>query len=97
MLLFVKIYSSRFKIIDDDLDLTKLRALETDELDIYGEGEDAPQVAGIIDDRPEELKKLEQFKTTTKWRVINQVPSYFCLRIINRLVIIVIRKELGWY
>ncbi|XP_053620904.1 BUD13 homolog [Plodia interpunctella] len=65
-----------FKIIDDDLDLTKLRPLDGDELDVFDEGEDAPQIAGIIDDRPEELKKLEQFKTTSKWKVINKDDGF---------------------
>ncbi|XP_013178671.1 PREDICTED: BUD13 homolog [Papilio xuthus] len=65
-----------FKIIDDDIDLTKLRALEGDELDILDDGEDAPQIAGIIDERPEEIKKMEQFKTTSKWRVINQDDGF---------------------
>lgn len=63
----------RFRIIDDDIDLSKLRPLEGDELDILGEGEDAPQIAGIIDERPEEVRKMEQFNTTSKWRVINEV------------------------
>lgn len=63
----------RFKIIDDDIDLSKLRPLDGDELDILGEGEDAPQIAGIIDERPEEVRKMEQFNTTSKWRVINEV------------------------
>lgn len=62
----------RFKIIDDDLDLSKLRPLDGDELDILNEGEDAPQIAGIIDERPDELKKLD-YETSTKWKVINQV------------------------
>ncbi|VVC96768.1 unnamed protein product [Leptidea sinapis] len=43
-----------FKIIDDDIDLSKLQTLEVDELDVYGEGEDAPQVVGIIDERPDD-------------------------------------------
>lgn len=63
----------RFKIIDDDIDISKLRPLEGDELDILGEGEDAPQIAGIIDERPEEVRKREEFNTTSKWRVINEV------------------------
>lgn len=63
----------RFKIIDDDIDLSKLRPLDVDELDIFGEGEDAPQVAGIIDERPEELKQLEALKTSSKWKVVSQV------------------------
>ncbi|XP_050358012.1 BUD13 homolog [Nymphalis io] len=65
-----------FKIIDDDLDLTKLRPLGGDELDILNEGEDAPQVVGIIDERPEEIRKLEDFKTSSKWRVINQDDGF---------------------
>lgn len=72
--MWIKIHdTSRFKIIDDDIDLSKLRPLEGDELDVFDEGEDAPQIAGIIDDRPEELKQLEQLKTSSKWKVVNQV------------------------
>lgn len=63
----------RFKIIDDDIDLSKLRPLDGDEIDLFDEGEDGPQIAGIIDERPEEVKKLEQFKTTSKWKVVTQV------------------------
>lgn len=68
----------RLKIIDDDIDVSKLRALDGDELDILDQGEDAPQIAGIIDERPEEVKKLEAFKTNSKWRVINQVRICVC-------------------
>ncbi|CAG9572936.1 unnamed protein product [Danaus chrysippus] len=64
-----------FKIIDDDLDISKLRPLDGDELDIYNEGEDAPQVVGIIDERPEELRKLDG-DSTTKWKVINQDDGF---------------------
>ncbi|GBP62687.1 BUD13 homolog [Eumeta japonica] len=64
------------QIIDDDLDLSKLRPLDGDELDILGQGEDAPQIAGIIDERPEELRAMEEFKTTSKWRVINQDDGF---------------------
>ncbi|CAB3247023.1 unnamed protein product [Arctia plantaginis] len=65
-----------FKIIDDDIDLSKLRALDGDELDIFDEGEDAPQVAGIIDERPEELKQLEALKTSSKWKVVSQDDGF---------------------
>lgn len=64
------------KIIDDDIDLSKLRTLEGDELDVFDQGEDAPQIAGIIDDRPEEVKKAEQFSSSTKWKVINQDDGF---------------------
>ncbi|RVE44169.1 hypothetical protein evm_011189 [Chilo suppressalis] len=65
-----------FKIIDDDIDLTKLRPLDGDELDVLDQGEDGPQIAGIIDERPEEVKKLEQFKTSSKWRVVTQDDGF---------------------
>ncbi|XP_038217265.1 BUD13 homolog [Zerene cesonia] len=65
-----------FKIIDDDLDLSKMQALDGDELDILDQGEDAPQIAGIIDERPEEVKKAELFKSSTKWRVVNQDDGF---------------------
>ncbi|CAH0697790.1 unnamed protein product [Spodoptera exigua] len=64
------------KIIDDDIDLSKLRTLEGDELDVFDQGEDAPQIVGIIDDRPEEVKKAEQFSSSTKWKVINQDDGF---------------------
>lgn len=56
------------KIIDDDVDISKMRALENDEMDVFGDPEDAPLVVGIIDDRPEELRF-----TTKKWKIVNQV------------------------
>ncbi|KAJ0170524.1 hypothetical protein K1T71_013895 [Dendrolimus kikuchii] len=65
-----------FKIIDDDIDLSKLRPLDGDEIDLLDEGEDGPQIAGIIDERPEEVKKLEQFKTTSKWKVVTQDDGF---------------------
>lgn len=65
-----------FKIIDDDIDLTKLRPLEGNEVDILDDGEDAPQIAGIIDERPEDIKKLEQFQTTSKWKVVAQDDGF---------------------
>ncbi|XP_026743439.1 BUD13 homolog [Trichoplusia ni] len=64
------------KIIDDDIDLSKLRPLDGDELDILDQGEDAPQIAGIIDERPEEVKKAEQFSISSKWKVINQDDGF---------------------
>lgn len=70
------IKGSGLKIIDDDIDLSKLRTLEGDELDVFDQGEDAPQIVGIIDDRPEEVRKAEQFSSSTKWKVINQDDGF---------------------
>ncbi|CAK1549198.1 unnamed protein product [Leptosia nina] len=65
-----------FKIIDDDIDLSKLQELQGDELDILDQGEDAPQIAGIIDERPEEVKKAELFQSSSKWRVVTQDDGF---------------------
>ncbi|XP_048488289.1 BUD13 homolog [Plutella xylostella] len=65
------------KIIDDDLDYSKLRSLDGDELDILDQGEDAPQIAGIIDERPEEVIKAEEYSNrSSKWRVITQDDGF---------------------
>lgn len=67
---------SSFKIIDDDVDYTKLRPLDDDELDLLNFGEDAPQIAGVIDERPEQIRKMEEFKQSSKWRTVDQVCCF---------------------
>ncbi|CAG9116203.1 unnamed protein product [Plutella xylostella] len=64
------------KIIDDDLDYSKLRSLDGDELDILDQGEDAPQIAGIIDERTEVIKAEEYSNRSSKWRVITQDDGF---------------------
>uniref|UniRef100_A0A1B6DQY3 BUD13 homolog n=1 Tax=Clastoptera arizonana TaxID=38151 RepID=A0A1B6DQY3_9HEMI len=58
----------RSKIIDDDLDLKNMRVLNDDEVDIYQLDEDAPIIAGIIDDRPPEIKAREYYDNR-RWKV----------------------------
>ncbi|XP_035719260.1 BUD13 homolog isoform X3 [Vespa mandarinia] len=55
----------RVKIIDDDIDLKKLRPIEDGEFDIFINGEDAPQIAGIIDERGP-----VDFSDKKKWKII---------------------------
>ncbi|XP_052872475.1 BUD13 homolog [Anopheles cruzii] len=58
------------RIIDDDLDLAKLQTIENpDDVDLFALGEEAPQVVGIIDDRPPELRAKEDF-SSNKWKVL---------------------------
>ncbi|KAK3923826.1 BUD13-like protein [Frankliniella fusca] len=58
------------KLIDDDVDLSKLEQLDESALDLYELNEDAPQIVGIVDERPEEVKALDQYKQTQRWKVI---------------------------
>jgi len=47
-----------------------MRPIDDFELDIYDTAEDAPQIAGIIDDRPEELRVTTH--EVKKWKVVTQ-------------------------
>ncbi|XP_014611935.1 PREDICTED: BUD13 homolog [Polistes canadensis] len=61
----LKIGPKTVKIIDDDIDLNKLRPIEDGEFDIFINGEDAPQIAGIIDERGP-----VDFSDKRKWKII---------------------------
>lgn len=56
------------KIIDDDCDVLKPERSD-DELILTGE--DAPQIVGIIDDRPPGLKTIEDFRRSGKWKSVS--------------------------
>uniref|UniRef100_A0A1B0GK13 BUD13 homolog n=1 Tax=Lutzomyia longipalpis TaxID=7200 RepID=A0A1B0GK13_LUTLO len=56
-------------IIDDDVDVSKIQHLHDDELEVLNTGEDAPQVVGVIDERPPELR-AQDFKNSSKWKLI---------------------------
>uniref|UniRef100_A0A499FV15 BUD13 homolog n=1 Tax=Anopheles farauti TaxID=69004 RepID=A0A499FV15_9DIPT len=60
---------SNVTIIDDDLDLSKLQNLQEEELEQFALDEDAPQIAGIVDERPPELRAKEDF-SSNKWKVL---------------------------
>nr|CAD7596006.1 unnamed protein product [Timema genevievae] len=62
--------NTKFRIVDDDLDLNSMRPLDDNELDLYNLDEDAPQIAGIIDERPEELRTIEEFRGSKRWKVV---------------------------
>uniref|UniRef100_A0A182KA45 BUD13 homolog n=1 Tax=Anopheles christyi TaxID=43041 RepID=A0A182KA45_9DIPT len=58
-------------IVDDDLDLTALQSrIDDNETDLFGLDEEAPQVVGIIDERPPELRAREDF-SSAKWKALN--------------------------
>ncbi|KAJ4435331.1 hypothetical protein ANN_17941 [Periplaneta americana] len=60
----------RFRVVDDDIDLNNMRPLDEDEVDLYNLAEDAPQIAGIIDERPDDMRTLEEFRTK-KWKIMS--------------------------
>lgn len=45
-----------------------MRSVDDIDLLFLGHDEDAPQIAGIIDERPDELKYA-----ASKWKVVNEV------------------------
>ncbi|XP_053334647.1 BUD13 homolog isoform X2 [Clarias gariepinus] len=59
------------KIVDDDIDWREL-AVNRDEKENNDEDEEeeAPVIAEIIDERPDEVKQLEVFRTSNKWKVL---------------------------
>uniref|UniRef100_A0A182IJX0 BUD13 homolog n=1 Tax=Anopheles atroparvus TaxID=41427 RepID=A0A182IJX0_ANOAO len=63
------------RIIDDDLDLSKLQSIQEDDVDMFGLGEEAPQVVGIIDERPPELRAKEDFGSN-KWKVVASTDGF---------------------
>ncbi|XP_066563777.1 BUD13 homolog isoform X2 [Amia ocellicauda] len=59
------------RIVDDDVDWKQL--IQTEEKENHEEEEEeeeAPVVAEVIDERPEEVRSLEQFRTSNKWRLM---------------------------
>ncbi|XP_070699691.1 BUD13 homolog [Pempheris klunzingeri] len=55
------------KIVDDDIDW---KQMVNQEEEIEEDEDEAPVIAEVIDDRPEEVKQLEAFRTTNRWKVI---------------------------
>ncbi|XP_046876323.1 BUD13 homolog [Hypomesus transpacificus] len=64
----VKVTGRGMKIVDDDVDWKQL--VNSEENENEEEEEEAPVVAEMIDERPEDVKQLEAFRTSTKWRVM---------------------------
>lgn len=64
-------FHTRITIVDDDIDLSALRQATEEDLDSYNLGEDLPQIAGIIDERPAELIAKEDYKSSGKWKTFD--------------------------
>ncbi|XP_040906753.1 BUD13 homolog isoform X2 [Toxotes jaculatrix] len=62
-----KVPGKGLKIVDDDIDW---KQMVKEEKEIEEDEEEAPVIAEVIDDRPEEVKQLEAFRTSNRWKVI---------------------------
>ncbi|XP_073335447.1 BUD13 homolog [Pagrus major] len=62
-----KVPEKGLKIVDDDIDWKQM-VIEEEENE--EDEEEAPVIAEIIDERPEEVKQLEAFRTSNRWKVI---------------------------
>uniref|UniRef100_A0AAQ6INY8 BUD13 homolog n=1 Tax=Anabas testudineus TaxID=64144 RepID=A0AAQ6INY8_ANATE len=62
-----KVPEKGLKIVDDDIDW---KQTVKEEKEIEEDEEDAPVIAEVIDDRPEAVKQLEDFRTSNRWKVI---------------------------
>ncbi|XP_039549803.1 BUD13 homolog isoform X2 [Pimephales promelas] len=58
------------KIVDDDIDWRQLARNEEENKD-EEEDDEAPVIADVIDERPDEIKQLEVFRTS-KWKVLGE-------------------------
>lgn len=71
----VKISSSthlkRSVLIDDDLGLPNVASIDDDEFNLDYLGDEAPQVAGIIDERPLEIRAKESHGSN-KWKSVGE-------------------------
>lgn len=68
----IKKKDARVKIIDDDLDLNTFNEAVTEDL-TGGEIEDAPQIVGVTDERPPELR-INDYKTDM-WKSVTVLDS----------------------
>lgn len=57
------------------MDLSMLRNANNDDIDKFNMGEDAPQIVGIIDDRPPELIAKEDYNKSRMWKTLGAEPE----------------------
>lgn len=60
------------KIIDDDVDVSKNFNIPEEEL--FAANEEAPQIVGVIDERPPELRLLD-YRQSDVWKPVGEVVN----------------------
>ncbi|CAK9826402.1 BUD13 homolog [Anthophora retusa] len=61
----MKVGAATVKVIDDDIDLKNMRPLAENEFDMFIDVEDAPQIAGVVDERGP-----VDFTDKRRWKII---------------------------
>ncbi|GJQ84224.1 hypothetical protein Trydic_g2892 [Trypoxylus dichotomus] len=64
--------SDRVKIIDDDVDVVVFN--QAVEEDMYAQNEDTPQIVGVIDERPLELR-IGDYRNSDLWKPVGEEPG----------------------
>ncbi|XP_014900487.1 BUD13 homolog [Poecilia latipinna] len=62
-----KVPERGLKIVDDDIDW---RQMVKEQTEVEEDEEEAPVIAEFIDERPDEVKQLEVFRTSNRWKVV---------------------------
>ncbi|RVE63812.1 hypothetical protein OJAV_G00140270 [Oryzias javanicus] len=62
-----KLPEKRLKIVDDDIDW---RQMVQQQQEVEEDEEEAPVIAEFIDERPEEVKQMEAFRTSNRWKIV---------------------------
>ncbi|XP_012710696.2 BUD13 homolog [Fundulus heteroclitus] len=62
-----KVPERGLKIVDDDIDW---RQTVKEQTEVEEDEEEAPVIAEFVDERPEEVKQLEAFRTSNRWKVV---------------------------
>lgn len=62
--LWFSTFRENVKVIDDDA----LNRIDDNPFDDFEDAEDAPMIAGYYDERPAEVKLLENYRNTNRWQ-----------------------------
>ncbi|KAJ0062038.1 hypothetical protein NL108_015261 [Boleophthalmus pectinirostris] len=65
-----KVQGKGLKIVDDDIDWRQIAKEAKEKEEEEEEDEEAPVIAEVIDERPEEIKRLEVFRSSNRWKII---------------------------
>ncbi|XP_061660220.1 BUD13 homolog [Syngnathoides biaculeatus] len=64
-----KVPRKGLKIVDDDIDW---RQIVTEENEVEEDDEEAPVIAEVIDERPDNVRMMEVFRSSSRWKVIGE-------------------------
>ncbi|CAL1573490.1 unnamed protein product [Knipowitschia caucasica] len=65
-----KLQGRGLKIVDDDIDWRQIAKEAKEKAEEEAEEEEEPVIAEVIDERPEEIKQLELFRSSNRWKIV---------------------------